>query len=46
MIKTTITSKGNAQDRIGKETFSHLSAFIPSHRDTPTEAATSVERPA
>src|SRR5215470_17426333 len=46
IIKTTITSKGKHQERIGKETFSHLSAFTPINTAIPIEATTSEDSPA
>gem|GEM_PF-3682131 len=33
-------------ENIGKETFSHLSAFIPRYTAIPTEAKTSEDSPA
>ena len=45
MMRTRITSKGKAQENIGKESLVHLSAFIPRNMDTPTEAQTSIEMP-
>jgi len=40
MISTTITSKGKAQENMGKERETHLSAFIPINMESPTEATT------
>src|SRR6187402_320380 len=45
-ISEIITSKGNDKENIGKESFSHLSAFIPRYTGIPTEANTSEDNPA
>ncbi|MDP4247760.1 MAG: hypothetical protein Q8932_18115, partial [Bacteroidota bacterium] len=44
--KTTMTSKGKAQENMGKESLAHLSALRPTKTDNPTEMTTSVDRPA